>query len=177
MGHVLKEGAGQVSNLRYKGVFDYYKFINFIILWLRKRGYAVHEKTYKHKMSCPHGFEFEWDIRAFRKVTSYVMYHIEFKIFGWDAFEVDAIKNGKKVKLWNMRLEVRPSFKVELDYLGKWEDSDMKRKLRNFFNEYVLKKEMLGKHIDPLYYTCLGLHTEMKKFLEMEAKENTFSQQ
>ena len=177
MGHVLGEAEGTTAILRYKGVFDYYKFINFVLTWLRKRGYNVLEKTYKHKMSCPHGFELEWDIQSSRKVTPYIMYHIDMAVFLWDAFEVDAIKNGKKVKLWNARMEVRTSFKVELDYLGKWETSGFREKLRNFFDEYVIKKEIVGKYVDQLYYTCVGFHTEQKKFLDMEAKGNVYKEQ
>ena len=156
--------------LKYKGVFDFDGLTTFVINWLKKRRYNIDEVKHKNKMSCPHGFEIEWNIKAWRKIDDYYKHHILVKYHLWDAHMVDAVKDGKKVKLWSARMEIKTVFDVECDYNNRWETSQFMEKLRNFYNEYIIKKEIIINHMDPLYYKTLELHTEMKKFLGMETK-------
>jgi hypothetical protein len=168
-GDIIKAADAQIAfRLKYKGVFDYDKLSTFIINWLQARKYHINEKKHKHKMSCPHGFEVERVIEAWRKVDDYFRYNVFVTFFLWDAFEVDAVKHGKKVKLWNARMELQIGFQVVCDYSGKWETNPFYEKLRNFYDQYIIKKEIIIKHVDPLYYKLLSLHTKVKNQLEME---------
>ena len=173
MVYALKEAQGQAAMLRYKGTFDYDGFTNMILKWLYDHGYKVTEGKHKHKMSCPHGFEIEWNINGERRISDFIKYSVDFKMHLWDAHEVDAVKGGKKIKLWNARMEVKSSFKVILDYQDKW-DTPFKAKLLYFLAEYVLKKEIIVKHADHLYYKVYKVHNMMTKFLGMEARETAF---
>lgn len=169
MSYAIKEAQGQTSSLKFKGVFDYDALGTYIIKWLLDRHYHVNEKTHKHKMSCPHGFEIERAIEAYRDISEFYRYKVKVEMFLWDAFQVDAVKGGKKVKLWNARMEIKLIFKVECDYANKWSTGPFMQKLLKFFCEYIIKKEIIIKHADPLYYKLLGFHSDLKKFLGMEA--------
>jgi hypothetical protein len=168
MSDTIREAQGDAAVLRYKGVFDFDGLTTYIINWLKARGNDLVESKHKHKMSCPFGFEIEWDVKSWRKLDDYFKHNINVSMHLWDAHQVDAVKDGKKVKLWNARIQVTTSFSVECDYQGRWEKSQFLEKLRNFYDQYVIKKEIIAKQADPLYYKCLELHTGMKKFIGME---------
>jgi len=169
MSYSIKEAKGQpATKLKYKGVFDYDGLSTYVINWLQDHKYELNEKTHKHKMSCPHGFEIERHIEATRKIDAFYQYKVTVIFFLWDAFEVDAVKDGKKMKLWNAQMELRIDFEVVCDYANKWATSPFYEKLLKFYCEYIIKKEIIIKHVDPLYYSLLALHTNFKKFLGME---------
>lgn len=169
MGDVIGEAkAHPAFRLKYKGVFDYNELVTFIINWLLDRKYEVNESLQKHKMSCPHGFEIERNIDAERKIDDYFMYKVSVNLHLWDAFEQDAVKDGKDVQLWNARMEVQIHFDVVCDYAGRYETSPFMVKLRNFYDQYIIKGTIIGGHADPLYYKLLSLHQKLKEFLEME---------
>jgi hypothetical protein len=154
--------------LKFKGVFDYNKLSTMIINWLRNQNFRFTEGVHNHKMSCPHGFEIEREIYAEKKIDDYYQHNITILIHMWDAFEVDAVKDGKKVKLWNARIEIRMGYAVVLDYADKWGKTAFLEKLRRFYDEYIIKREIIIKQGDPLYYKVLGFHTTLKKFFEIE---------
>lgn len=168
MSDIIAEAGGEAATLKYKGVFDFDGLTTYIINWLKARGHEINEGKHKHKMSCPFGFEIEWNVMSWRKIDDYFKYNIDVRIHLWDAHQVDAVKDGKKVKLWNARIEIKTIFSVECDYQGRWEKNQFLERLRNFYDQYIIKKEIIVKHVDPLYYKCLELHTGMKKFIGME---------
>jgi hypothetical protein len=169
-GDIIAEANGHPAfRLKYRGVFDYNKLTTMLISWMQDRKFEINEKVHKHKMSCPHGFEIEREIYGERKVDDYYLHKVEVKLHLWDAFEVDAVKGGEKVKLWNAQMEIQLGFDIVCDYNGKWEKSEFMEKLRNkFYDQYIIKKEIIIKHADPMYYKLLSLHTKIKNFLEME---------
>ncbi len=160
--------AHPAFRLKYKGVFDYDKLTTFVIKWMQHRKFNINESKHKHKYSCPHGFEIERAIEGWRKIDDYYRYDIEVSFHLWDAFEVEAVKDGRTRKLWNARVEIQISFDVVCDYQDRWGKSPFMERLRNFYDQYIIKKEIIAKHADPLYYKLLSLNTKIKNFLEME---------
>jgi len=169
-GNIINEADAPVClRLKYKGIFDFDRLQTFLVKWMQDRKFEVNEKKHKHKYSCPHGFEIELVIEGERKIDDYFMYKVPIGLHLWDAFEVDAVKDGKPVKLWNARIEITLGFQVIGDYQGRWETNPYLEKLRDkVFHQYVRKKEIIVKHADPLYYKLLSLHTKIKELLEME---------
>ncbi|MFC1741742.1 hypothetical protein ACFL3V_04365 [Nanoarchaeota archaeon] len=168
-GYTIIEAQGHPAlTLKYKGIVDYNKLSTFIITWLLDRKYELTESKHKHKMSCPHGFEIQRDFLGERRLDDFFMHRVFIALHLWDAFEVTAVKHGKKVKLWNCRIEIQFHFDVVCDYAGRWETSQFLERLRYFYCQYVIKKEIIIKHADELYYKLLSLQTKIKKLLEME---------
>lgn len=163
----MKE-AGGGATLRYYGVFDYDKLCRKILGWLHNRHYEVTEGTHKHKMGCPHGFEIERKISGYVKVNQFIKYNVVFEMHLWDAHQVDVVKDGKKIKLWKARIEIKSSMSIEMDYQNKW-NTPFKKKLLRFFAEYVIKKDMLINHIDPLWWKVYGFHQELQEFIGMSS--------
>ncbi|MFC1722983.1 hypothetical protein ACFL0V_02490 [Nanoarchaeota archaeon] len=159
--------------LRYKGVFDYNMLGKIIIKWFKDHKMRLLEGKHKHKMSCPHGFEIERTFIGERKIDDFIKYHANVNLHFWDAHEVDAVKDGKQVKLWKGRIEIKTGLKIEIDYQNKW-NPPYKSKLLAFLGNYVLKKELIVKHGDPHYFDLLRLHTKMKEHLGAETTANVF---
>lgn len=167
---ILKEtDVTRAVVLKYKGVFDFDGMMDYAFKWFKDRGFEFNEKKHKHKMSCPRGFEIEWDVEAWRKIDDFYKYKLFISLHAWDAYQVDAIKDGKKVKMWYMRLELATGFQVECDYQGRWSKTPFMNKLLNFYTQYIIKKDIVVKHGDALYYKALELHTGLKKFIGMTA--------
>lgn len=175
MGHTPPWTQVPVSNIRFKGVFDYDGLMQLVYDWMDRRKFKIIEKIYKHKGGAA-GWEFERELEGTRKVTDYIKYVITVAIHTWDTKEVEVIKDGKKMKLNKGRLEIKMNIGIELDYAGRWESSEAMEKVRNFFHSYIIKKEIAFKHADPLYYGMLALHTSIKKFLAMEGATSAYPQ-
>ncbi|NQU79762.1 hypothetical protein HQ545_08405 [Candidatus Woesearchaeota archaeon] len=169
MSDFIDEGKAEPAfRYKYKGVFDYDKLTTFLIKWLKNRGYDINEKKHKHKMSCPHGFEIERVIEGWRKIDDFFQYEVKVSMHLWDAHEVDVTRNGKNVKMWDARIEITIDILVVCDYQNRWSSRPFYSKLLKFYIGYVIKKEIIVKHMDPLYYRVLGLGGDIKKILEME---------
>jgi hypothetical protein len=173
MVHKPPWASAPVSNIRFKGVFDYYGLMEMIFAWMQNRGYIIYERVFKHKMGGG-GWEYERELEGQRKVTDYIKYVITVGLHVWDAKEVEVVKDGKKIKMVKGRLEVKMSMGIELDYAGRWDSSESMEKIRNFFHNYVIKKDIAFRHLDPLYYSLLSLHTEVKRYLGMEGATSAF---
>ena len=173
MGHTPPWTQAPVSNIRFKGVFDYDGLMQMVYDWMNNRRFKIIEKVYKHKGGSS-GWELERELEGSRKVTDYIKYVITVAVHAWDAKEVEVIKDGKKMKMHKGRLEVKMSIGIELDYAARWESSEAMEKVRNFFHNVIIKKEIAFKHADPLYYSMLALHTDIKKFLGMEGATSAY---
>ncbi|MBT5022593.1 hypothetical protein HON01_07210, partial [Candidatus Woesearchaeota archaeon] len=152
MSHTLQETQGQISVIKYDGVFDYDGLVDFLFGWFKSRSWFIQEKTFKHKKSGL-GHEIEREFTNWRKISEYYKYNVGVKMHLWDAYPIDAVKDGKKQKLMRARIEIILDFSVECDYQGKYESSQFLEKLRNFMHEYVMKKDIIVQHGDSLYYT------------------------
>lgn len=155
--------------IKYRGVFDYDGITTFVIKWFKKRKFNVNEKKHKHKMSCPHGLDIDWGVEFWKKIDDYYMYQADVQFRLWNARQVEVVKDGKKKMLWYAELKVVIGMDVVCDYMGRWETNQFFERLRNFYDQYIIKVDIRVRHVDPFYYKLLDLQTEIKKKLEMEA--------
>jgi hypothetical protein len=164
-----KSDPWPVATLRFKGVFDYDGLCRFVTDWFVDRKWEVNEKADKHKLSCPKGFEIERELEADIKVNTFYKYKAQVRYNLFDAHQVEVVKDGKKQKLWEARMQVVIMASIEMDYESRWESSPFWIKLRRIYINYVIKKDMLYRHMDPFHFKLYGLFQEMKKFIGMEA--------
>jgi len=155
--------------LKYKGIFDISTLYRFIAEWLINEGFEFQEKVYKHK---PPEIELSWVAR--KKITGYVLYQINLEFHFYGIKDIEVIKDGIKRKMQDARVEITFSGKVETDYPDiygerRWDKSAFTAKLKDIFEDYVIKKDIDFKHVDPLYYYILKFYEDVKKFLEMQA--------
>ncbi len=92
--------------------------------------------------------------------------------------EIDAVKSGVKQKLMKGRLQIELNGVTETDYPNLTGEQNFRKswelKLQDFYNKYIIKKELDLEHTDSLYYEVYQLHDVVKSYLDLEAKGNTY---
>ncbi len=160
------------ARVKFRGAFDLDGLYKTMYKWFEDKQFEFHETLYKSK---PPELELEW--RGERKKTGYIrdVIRVYFHLFGSD---VEAVKKGVKQKLMKGRLQIDFWGIVETDYpsiTGKrrW-TSSMLLALQNFYNKYIIKKELDLAYTDTLYYEVYQLHDVVKDYLDLEAKGHTY---
>ncbi|MFC1768401.1 hypothetical protein ACFLZX_01430 [Nanoarchaeota archaeon] len=161
-------------HIRYKGVWNMNDLYSKMADWFRKRKYNFYEKTYKHKAPSPFGKDrqYQWD--GVRIEEDYYKFIINIYMHCYDVSDFEAKKpDGTSDILTKGRIWIEMTGRIDLDYDNKFEESKFYANLRNFYNNYVLKKRV--EHIlwDQLWYReILKLHELIEKTLKMHTTEH-----
>jgi len=162
-----------ISRVRYKGVFDFEGLYKMMREWFKDREYEFWEKRFKHKVKAG-GSEVEINWDAWRDVTeflrnwTYVYFHL------WDYKEVEVVKDGQKKKMIYARMLIEFAYQMEFDYENKWQDTAFKRKLRDIYIKYALKKDVETIYGDKLWYNTNKLQQAVKLYLGMESYSDVY---
>lgn len=169
-----KEVNLPITRIKYDGLFDWEGLYRLIYRWFIDRGYYFEEPSIKHKVPTQAGEEKEYLITGHRKVNEYVKVWINVFFHFYEMREVEVIKEGKKKKLVKSRFSCEINGKVETDYQKKWESSVFLIHLKNFMDKLILKRDMDTIWSDRHYYIIYKLQTEIRQFLDMQAKEHAY---
>jgi len=161
--------------IRYKGVFDYDGMYKMMHAWLISKRFLFHENKYKDKVSTPFGNEIEAKWTAEKKVTEFVMEIIKIEFHLWDAAEVEVIRDGKKVKMYKARMEIRFFADVMVDYSKRFsEGTTFAKKLGKFYVENVMIWDLRMRYFNALEYAVYDLQTKVKKYLNMDTGSTAY---
>ncbi len=162
-----------MRRIKYKGLFDFEGLYHFFQRWMKDRYYEFHEKKYKQK---PLTYFDEHEITwwAEKKVTDYIMYRIDIFIHLYEAEKKEVEIRGKKKKMMDTRMLIEINGHVITDYSGKFEKSSFTKAIESFLNKRILHKEILLKYLDSFDYELYDLEADLKKFLNMEARESAY---
>ena len=160
--------------IEYKGIFDYEGLYKLIVRWLQDRSYEFHERTYKHKPGGGEGKEQEIKMEAWKKVNELNRYWFDIYIHVWDMNEVEVIKDDQKVRMVKARVRILITTKIERDWQGRFRGSEALRRLRGFYDKYVIYKDMTAIIGDMLHYKIVKLQNEIKEFLGMETPSKAY---
>lgn len=161
--------------IRYKGVFDYDGMYKMMHAWLVSKRFLFHEDKYKDKVSTPFGNEIEAKWSAEKKVTEFVMEKISIEFHLWDAAETEIIKDGKKVKMYKARMEIKFFAELMLDYNKKFsEGTTFAKKLGKFYVENIIYWDWRIRYANALEYAVYDLQTKVKKYLNMDTGSSAY---
>ncbi len=157
----------------FKGIMDFDAFYIMLVRWFKQRRFEFHETLYKAK---PPKLDLHWE--AGREKTAYAKEFIDVYFKAYEVEEVEVIKNGKKKKMLKLEVTMTITPRVELAYSDifgekKW-NLEWQRRLLDFFNRYVLRKEIDLMYEDVLWYETYKLHADIRKYLKMEAQGHTW---
>lgn len=160
------------ARVKFRGVFDLEGLYRTMYNWFESKQYEFHEELYKSK---PPELELSW--RAERKKTGYIrdVVNVYLHLFGE---EVEAVKKGVKQRLMKGRMLIDFWGVTETDYPSitgerKW-TTMWQRRLQDFYNRYIVKREIETAHVDVLYYEVYQLHDVVKNYLDLEGKGYTY---
>ena len=158
--------------IRFKGVWDMQDLYEFIADWFRRRKYKFHEKVYKHKHPSPFGVERQYIWEAIRKETGYVQFHYDVYIHTYDAHDVDVVTpDGSKKVFTRGRIWIEIKASVQTDWEKKWTGNTFYARLRDFYNKYIIRKDIETGWNPKIRYEMYELQSTLKSRLKMESDE------
>ena len=161
-------------SLRYSGIFDFDGLYAAIVDWTKNANYLWHEIDYKHKIPSPAGAKQEFKMEITKRVTDYISHKIIFIMIVYDMKEMDIDVDGKKKALTSARIYIDIKGTLGYDwqetFKGKW----VPKKLGEWYNNYIYKKELESNYYDQLYYRILNLHAVLKKYFDMQTQKYAY---
>ena len=163
-----------IPTLKYEGIFDSDALMKTMRNWIVNQGYEFHEKSVKHKVPSPRGAEQEFAWWGWRKVNSYVKYHIDIFIKFWELHDVEVVRDEKKQKLQSAKIQIEISGRCELDWSNRFGGSAFFQFIADFYNNYIIRRDIDMVYTDQLYYRLYKFQGVVKEFLQFETKESAY---
>lgn len=163
----------RLSKLRYKGIFDLPNLYHKMFMWGEERDYEFFERAYKHKWRGKSAeIELKWifqqELSSFTKALIKVHFHL------WDYKEVEVVKDGVKKKMNSARMFIDFTGEMHMDWQNRWSDTWWKRKMRDFYIDYVMRQEAATSWWDKLWYNANKLQQLTKRELGMESESDVY---
>ena len=159
--------------IKYNGIFDFDNLYKEMTDWFIDYGYTLEEPSVKHKVPSEIGAEQEFELTGWKKITEYVKYWIHIYTVVRNMRDIEVVKDGVKKTMQKGELLIEFYAHVETDYPGIV-DSKFGEYLRDFWDNYLLKKDMDNVWTDQLWYIMYKLHTKVKETLGMETYPDPF---
>jgi len=159
--------------IRFTGIFDFDGLYKLMVNWFLDRNYDFYEPLYKDKgMDIGREVEIEWETE--KEIDEYFKYQIDIYFHLWEVQPVEVIIEGEKKMLTKAKIEIRLKPKVVADYENRWDRSEFRKKLRDFYLTYVINKKIELQIVEPLYNRMYELHTLIKDYLKMSTKGSAY---
>ncbi|MEM4270473.1 MAG: hypothetical protein QXO70_00045 [Candidatus Pacearchaeota archaeon] len=157
------------GKLKHSGLFDFKELYKFCYnFWKENKEYLITEKSYGEKIT-PTGKEIEIEWETMKKVSDYfkLTAKIKWRIVGFT--EVEAEREGKKIKINKGEIEISVESKLVRDYEGKWESSPSLKFFRSIYDKYIIKNK-IEEMEDKIFGDSDEFLAQVKAFLALEAK-------
>ncbi|MBT3297816.1 hypothetical protein HN385_02740 [archaeon] len=161
--------------VRYEGLFDFDGLYAAIVDWSKNFGYRWHEASYKHKVPSTKGAEQEFKWILERDVDQLASFKILIEAHTWDQMEVVIESDGKQKTLTNARIEIVIKPSISLDWQKRFKGGPWKiwDKVWEIYFKLV-REELELKYGDTLIYRLYGFQAMLKKFFDMQSKNNAY---
>ena len=158
------------GKLKHSGVFEFKELYKFAYTLLKEpKGLIIMEKTYGEKISGEgKDIEIEWDCT--KTISDYfrLKWGIKWKMM--NLTNVEAERDGKKMKMNKGDIEVEVVAKLLRDYEGKWEASPFMKFSRSIYDKYIIKNK-IDEVEEKLFADCDDFLSQVKAFLSLEARK------
>jgi hypothetical protein len=160
--------------IKFSGMLNFDGFMKTLRNWIVNQGYEFHETSVKYKVPSPIGAEIEYAWWGWKKVNSYIKFHIDVFFHFWDVHDVEVVREGKKQKMQHARLHMEITGRCELDWSNRFAGSKLMQALADFYDNYVIRKDVDTIYTDQLYYRLYKFQRLVKEYLDFETKESAF---
>jgi len=166
-----ESGDGPVY-IRKTGIWDMQDLYESIAEFFRQRKFKFHERIYKHKRPSPFGVERQYTFEAEKKENEYIAFRYDIYVHTYDAHDIEVVdNNGNKRQFTKGRIWIELRADMITDWEKHWSHSRFYRELKNFFNKYIIKNNMVMGWETTQRYQLYELHAMIKNKLKMEADE------
>jgi len=154
------------NKLKRDGIFDFKETYKFIYRWLNEENYDISEDKYQETVAGDaKDIEIKWT--ATKKISDYFKFEI---VLSWRILRlvnVEAEKDGRKLKMNKGSFELKVKGTVIKDYEGRWENRPAMKFLRGVYDRYVIRGR-IEQYEDKLIKDVNDLIEETKSFLTIE---------
>lgn len=154
--------------VKFRGLFDYGELLLAIRHWFEEFDYRFEEPKHQWKVP-PEGAEAEIKFKGERKINEYVKYYIEIFFRTFDMKEVEVVKDGQKMKLYDGKVIVELGGKLDLDWQNRFGGNKLLQGLQDFFHKFIIKQDIGQKWEDDLDMQIIDLTNRIKQVVGHEA--------
>ena len=154
---------------KYTGIWKFDETYRFVYDWFIDKGYKIKEKGYSEKVK-PDGKEIEIKWEAKKKISDYFRFVIKTDWLILKMVEVEADREGKKVKMNKGYIELKFTAILEKDYEHRWENTAFLKFLRGVYDRYIIKGR-IDDYEDKILDEVDEVIAQSKSFLTIEGKQ------
>jgi len=158
----------------FRGIVDLEGLFRIMRKWFLDYKYEFEEKMAKYKLTREGGIK-EHDWLAYKNVTEHIRFEITCKFIIKDVVGVEVIKKGEKKSLSQCKLQLEITPQVVLDPYGHFAESNLMKRLGEWLQTHIIKKDIIFIYADQLDYRALKLQGIVKEYLNFEAQENAYA--
>ena len=125
-------------HLEHEGLFDFKEMYKLIDTWLLEKFYDKREIKNIEYVEAEGKYIEIW-LMPWKKITDYAQFEIRIRIFIKGMKEVEAEKDGIKVKLNQGKISMIFDSYLTTDYEGRWEQKPIFYFLRTIFDKYIYR--------------------------------------
>ena len=127
--------------LEYEGLLDINNLYRIMDKWFREKGYDKYEKR-NVEQHTKEGGEIEIEIEPWKKVSDYAIGWMKIKFLFTNIKEVTVVKDNKKVKMQQARVQINFTTYLGTDWENKWKHHYLAVLVRAIFDRYLYKKQL-----------------------------------
>jgi len=158
-----------VTFIKHRGFFNYSELLQAIRKWYIDDDYdMLNIPMYKQKFPSATGVEHEFKMHGEKKVTEYVKFHMVIFVRVYDLRDVEIIRDGKKVKLQEGKVQVEVSPVLDLDWQKRFGGSKFLQALEEFYRKYIIKYTIVDYWEDVVLLKAAQLSKVIKESLGQE---------
>ena len=126
------------EKIEYEGPLNINHLFKHIAAWVREKGFDF-EQEKDFEIHTEKGIQIEWQARPWKKITDYMSNDIKIRIVGRDLKKVDIIKDKKKIKIDEGKIEIVIDGYIRTDYDSYWDSRPMLLFIRTMYDKFVHK--------------------------------------
>jgi hypothetical protein len=153
------------QKLEYEGPFDLNDLVMMMQRFLFERGFDRKlEKDFEQNTK--DGLNVEWQVTSWKKISDHARFHARIRFFVSNYVKVDAVKDKKKVKVGNGKIDMIFDGFLDMDYFHKWNNRPMLIFIRSLFDKFIYKI-YTDRFEQRLAYDMTHLINEVEKFFNI----------
>lgn len=153
--------------IKWSGPIDLGDFYTQLKLWFYHQGYGDEFKNFKEvkyvQRIKPLGKEIDLKWVGEKNVSDYFSYAIAMTMLVNGMKDVEVSKNGKKVKMSSLNIEIKLFADLIKNRKGKWKKNSLIKKIYEIF----IVKDRIENYKLELYQRIYSLHDEIKGYLSL----------
>ncbi len=126
------------EKIEYAGPVSMHDLFRHISAWVKEKGFDFkQEKDFEHHTN--EGIQIEWQGAPWKKITDYAQYMFKIRILGHNLNKIDVMKDKKKIRIENGKIEITIDAYLLTDYDSYWDSKPFFQFIRMMYDKFIYK--------------------------------------